>query len=194
DNDYAESTALPSKPSANSKRQKHSCTPEEIEEIINDTYFLKLDEKRPFFTRKRVVFTAGIILGIFIASVLAPGAPDFLPESFSDLDFTSILPAHILVEELFGNITLFLKPNISILEDTEFMPGLSLSQEGVKANFPVVLIPGIVSTKVGAPLIVHDHILERESVLLDKECWESNMRLNPITGLDPPDVKLRAAQ
>ncbi|CAG8820576.1 8419_t:CDS:2, partial [Racocetra persica] len=145
DNGYAESTALPSKPS-NSKRQKHSCTPEEIEEIINDTYFLKLDEKRPFFTRKRVVFTAGIILGIFITSVLAPGAPDFLSESFSDLDFTSILPAHILVEELFGNITLFLKPNISILEDTEFLPGLSLSQEGVKANFPVVLIPGIVST------------------------------------------------
>ncbi|CAG8725284.1 3101_t:CDS:2, partial [Racocetra persica] len=32
------------------------------------------------------------------------------------------------------------------------------------------------------------------AVLLDKECWESNMRLDPVTGLDPPDVKLRAAQ
>ena len=32
------------------------------------------------------------------------------------------------------------------------------------------------------------------AVLLDKECWKDHMKLDPITGLDPPDVKLRAAQ
>ncbi|CAG8592849.1 4055_t:CDS:10 [Dentiscutata heterogama] len=217
--DTAKSTALPFKSNSfndSKRKQKHSSTPEEIEEIINDTYFLKLEEERPFFTRKRVVFTAGIIFGIFIASFLAPQGSDFhlfssyIADSFSDLDISSILPANILVEELFGNITLFLKPNISLLEDTEFMPGLNLAQEGVQANFPVFLIPGIVSTKVGVPLIVHDHTLEREcggllvrlcaqqtmfrAVLLDKECWENNMKLDPVTGLDPPDIKLRAAQ
>jgi phospholipid:diacylglycerol acyltransferase len=32
------------------------------------------------------------------------------------------------------------------------------------------------------------------SVLLDKEVWTNHMKLDPITGLDPPDVKIRAAQ
>ncbi|CAG8699261.1 6762_t:CDS:2, partial [Acaulospora colombiana] len=32
------------------------------------------------------------------------------------------------------------------------------------------------------------------AVILDKECWRNNMRLDPISGLDPPNVKLRAAQ
>ena len=32
------------------------------------------------------------------------------------------------------------------------------------------------------------------AVLLDKECWTKTMKLDPVTGLDPPDFKLRAAQ
>ncbi|CAG8650933.1 22413_t:CDS:10 [Dentiscutata erythropus] len=212
--DTAESTALPSKSKSfndSKRKQKHSSTPEEIEEIINDTYFLKLEEERPFFTRKRVVFTAGILFGIFIASFLAPQGSDFhlfssyIADSFSDLDISSILPANILVEELFGNITLFLKPNISLLEDTEFMPGLNLAQEGVQANFPVFLIPGIVSTGLeswSTSNCSRPYFRKRmwgtttmfRAVLLDKECWESNMKLDAVTGLDPPDIKLRAAQ
>jgi phospholipid:diacylglycerol acyltransferase len=33
-----------------------------------------------------------------------------------------------------------------------------------------------------------------KAVLLDKECWIANMRLDPVTGLDPEGVRLRAAQ
>lgn len=32
------------------------------------------------------------------------------------------------------------------------------------------------------------------SVLLDKETWTEHLKLDPITGLDPPDIKIRAAQ
>ena len=32
------------------------------------------------------------------------------------------------------------------------------------------------------------------AVLLDKHCWTLHMQLDPETGLDPPGVKLRAAQ
>ena len=32
------------------------------------------------------------------------------------------------------------------------------------------------------------------SVLLDKEIWTQHLKLDPITGLDPPDIKIRAAQ
>lgn len=33
-----------------------------------------------------------------------------------------------------------------------------------------------------------------KAVLLDKECWISNMRLDSDTGLDPEGIRLRAAQ
>lgn len=32
------------------------------------------------------------------------------------------------------------------------------------------------------------------SVLLDKETWTQHLKLDPITGLDPPNIKIRAAQ
>lgn len=32
------------------------------------------------------------------------------------------------------------------------------------------------------------------SVLLDKETWTQHLKLDPVTGLDPPDIKIRAAQ
>lgn len=33
-----------------------------------------------------------------------------------------------------------------------------------------------------------------KAVLLDKECWIENMKLNPTSGLDPDGIRLRAAQ
>jgi hypothetical protein len=33
-----------------------------------------------------------------------------------------------------------------------------------------------------------------KAVLLDKDCWIANMRLDSATGLDPEGVRLRAAQ
>jgi len=33
-----------------------------------------------------------------------------------------------------------------------------------------------------------------KAVLLDKDCWITNLRLDPETGLDPEGVRLRAAQ
>lgn len=32
------------------------------------------------------------------------------------------------------------------------------------------------------------------SVLLDKEAWTEHLKLDPVTGLDPPGIKIRAAQ
>jgi phospholipid:diacylglycerol acyltransferase len=32
------------------------------------------------------------------------------------------------------------------------------------------------------------------SVLLDKDIWTQHLKLDPVTGLDPPGIKIRAAQ
>jgi hypothetical protein len=132
-----------------SRRRKNVSTPETVEEIMNDTFFLKHEEDRPFLTKKRVVFTAGIIFGLSIAWIMGQRRTEisnYISFAFADLDFANILPANILVDELLGNITLFLRPNITLLEDKEFYPALDMISDGVKSHYPVVLIPGIVST------------------------------------------------
>ena len=32
------------------------------------------------------------------------------------------------------------------------------------------------------------------AILFDKECWAQHLKLDPLTGLDPPNIRLRAAQ
>ncbi|RKP36260.1 Lecithin:cholesterol acyltransferase-domain-containing protein [Dimargaris cristalligena] len=88
----------------------------------------------------------------------------------------------------------------------DFQPGLNLVEtENLAANFPVVLIPGTISTGLeswGTSECSRRYFRQRmwgtltmfRAVLLDKECWSEHMKLDPETGLDPPGVKLRAAQ
>ncbi|CAG8461691.1 6729_t:CDS:2 [Paraglomus occultum] len=171
------------------------------EQNAGETFFLG---RKYLLTRKRVVFSAGLILGLIIAWMsMEPTTVNQFSTIFQDLDLSSILPANILVDEIIGNMTMFLKPNI--LADTEFMPGMQLAEAGISAEFPVVLIPGIVSTGLeswSTATCSQKYFRRRmwgtttmfRAVLLDKECWTHHMKLDAVTGLDPPDVKLRAAQ
>lgn len=160
--ELAITTSTSRRSSESSRRRKNNNTPEAIEKIVNETFFLKHEESRPFLTKKRVVFTAGIIFGLTIAWLMGQRTTEisnYISLAFSDLDFASILPANILVDELLGNITLFLKPNITLLEDKEFYPALDMLEKGVKSHFPVVLIPGIVSTVSNLILIKYYYLL-----------------------------------
>ncbi|KAJ3126664.1 hypothetical protein HK101_005719 [Irineochytrium annulatum] len=94
----------------------------------------------------------------------------------------------------------------------EFLPGLELAQEeNLTAKHPVVIMPGITSThlevwnsksvtdKVSCGLKYFRRRLwgtlnQIRAILLDKACWFEHMSLDPKTGLDPPGIKLRAAQ
>ncbi|KAG5457092.1 MAG: hypothetical protein BJ554DRAFT_2989, partial [Olpidium bornovanus] len=59
--------------------------------------------------------------------------------------------------------------------ETIFQRGLHMKQEeGITAKHPLLLIPGIISTSSCS--------------------WLSHMKLDPLTGLDPEGVKLRASQ
>jgi hypothetical protein len=126
-------------------KQNENLSVEADEQNVGDTFFLGHRYTAPMLTRKRVVFSAGLILGLIIAWMsMEPTTVNQFSTIFQDLDLSSILPANMLVDEIIGNMTMFLKPKI--LADTEFMPGLQLAESGLTAEFPVVLIPGIVST------------------------------------------------
>ncbi|EIN06718.1 Lecithin:cholesterol acyltransferase [Punctularia strigosozonata HHB-11173 SS5] len=87
----------------------------------------------------------------------------------------------------------------------EFQVGEQIKAQGLTAQYPVVLVPGVISTGLeswsteseyrdlfrvkvwgGFPMI--------QQVMFDKDRWMSTLLLDPYTGLDPPKVKVRSAE
>lgn len=86
-----------------------------------------------------------------------------------------------------------------------FQVGLNLSSQGVTAKHPVVMVPGVISTGLeswGTSNSSRQYFRKRlwgswtmmRALVLDQEGWKRHIMLDKVTGLDPPGVKLRAAQ
>lgn len=107
------------------------------------------------------------------------------------------------------NITGMLKPS----SWTAFMsaeaelrsPGRKMSDKGAQAYYPVILIPGVISTglevwrgkKCSEPYFrqrLWGTLTMLRMMILDRECWLEHMRLDVTTGSDPGEIKVRAAQ
>lgn len=90
-----------------------------------------------------------------------------------------------------------------------FEVGIHLSNEGYKVKHPVILVPGVISTSLESWSITgteecpsKPHYRKRlwgswymiRTMFTDKKCWLQHLMLDTETGLDPPGIKLRAAQ
>lgn len=86
-----------------------------------------------------------------------------------------------------------------------FSVGLKLHSEGITAKHPVVMIPGVISTGLeswGTHKNSRQYFRKRlwggwsmmRALVADKEEWKRHVMLDKYTGLDPPNVKLRASQ
>ncbi|KUJ14851.1 Lecithin:cholesterol acyltransferase [Mollisia scopiformis] len=87
-----------------------------------------------------------------------------------------------------------------------FSVGLNLLSQGVRANHPVIMVPGVISTGLeswGTTNSSRQYFRKRlwgswsmmRALVLDKEGWKRHIMLDKYTGLDPPGgIKLRAAQ
>ncbi|MCO5612953.1 hypothetical protein L7F22_067226 [Adiantum nelumboides] len=80
-----------------------------------------------------------------------------------------------------------------------------LAKQGVKVQHPVILLPGIVSTGLESWTTNEDtssYFRKRlwgtttmmRTIVLEKEMWIKHLSLDPVTGLDPPGIKVRAAE
>ncbi|KAG0370251.1 Lecithin:cholesterol acyltransferase-domain-containing protein [Gamsiella multidivaricata] len=161
-------------------------------------------------TRRRVILMLGIIIGMGLTTLLMGQTRDAayieaFSHYFQDFDLASMVPTGMIPEEFIGNVSAMFKPEI--LMEEEFYPGEELRQHhGYKPKYPVTMIPGIVSTGLESWSTTHNcsqkYFRKRmwgtttmfKAVLLDKECWITNMRLDSKTGLDPEGIRLRAAQ
>jgi phospholipid:diacylglycerol acyltransferase len=92
-----------------------------------------------------------------------------------------------------------------VMTSDSFSVGLNLLAQGVRAKHPVVMIPGVISTGLESWSTTNrsrPYFRKRlwgswtmmMALVLDKEEWKRHIMLDKVTGLDPPGIKLRAAQ
>lgn len=83
--------------------------------------------------------------------------------------------------------------------------GLHARSQGIKATHPVIMIPGVISTGLeswGTEENSRQYFRKRlwgswsmmRALVMDKAAWKRHIMLDKETGLDPPGIKLRAAQ
>ncbi|KAI8380476.1 Lecithin:cholesterol acyltransferase-domain-containing protein [Choanephora cucurbitarum] len=185
---------------------------EQPEDILADCTIFEQDNPA-LWKRKRFHFIVGLSVGLLAAYAASktPAAQthfsdiqSYLNLHLSDMDLPKMLAMTDMVDELFGNFTSF----FSYAPSTEqaFMPALAFKDEmDLKPHFPVVMIPGIISSGLeswGSAEKSRRFFRKRmwgtttmfRSVLLEKDLWIEHLKLDPVTGLDPPGIKIRAAQ
>ncbi|KAF4589341.1 Phospholipid:diacylglycerol acyltransferase [Ophiocordyceps camponoti-floridani] len=155
-------------------------------------------------TRKRrntLIFLLGGVCGLFAAGFLAQ-SHDFI--EFGDLtmdSFFDVLPAG-LVKDMRDLVQG--ERDVTDSYDS-FSVGLKARAEGLDAHHPMIMVPGVISTGLeswGTANFSRQYFRKRlwgswtmmRALVLDKEIWKRHIMLDTRTGLDPPSVKLRAAQ
>ncbi|OTA99494.1 hypothetical protein M426DRAFT_325090 [Hypoxylon sp. CI-4A] len=163
-------------------------------------------ETRPK-TRKRrntFIFLMGSLFGLIAAGLLAKNNDLIeLPEigELSMDSFLDVLPAG-LVKDMRDLV----KGERDFVDSYDtFSVGLKARTEGLSVHHPVIMVPGVISTGLeswGTANISRPYFRKRlwgswtmmKALVMDKEIWKKHIMLDKRTGLDPPNIKLRAAQ
>lgn len=171
-------------------------------------------KKSAYFSGRFLLFSLGIFFGILLG--LAAIQPtdmqelqahlsmlleqyDFNIPDIPGLDFSRF---EIEWQRLRSNIPEIWKFNN---DGREFQVGESIKARGLTAKHPVILIPGVISTSLESWSTSPEYrpffrqklwggFNMLSQVTFNKEKWISAMLLDPVTGLDPPGAKIRAAE
>ncbi|PNY25434.1 Phospholipid:diacylglycerol acyltransferase [Tolypocladium capitatum] len=158
-------------------------------------------------TRKRrntFIFLLGSLCGLLAAGFFAKSNDliDF-PE-LGDLTMDSIFD--VLPAGLVRDMRDLVQGERDVTDSYDsFSVGLKARAEGLDAYHPMIMVPGVISTGLeswGTANISRQYFRKRlwgswtmmKALVLDKEVWKKHIMLDKRTGLDPPGVKLRAAQ
>ncbi|KAI5363581.1 putative lecithin:cholesterol/phospholipid:diacylglycerol acyltransferase, alpha/Beta hydrolase [Septoria linicola] len=153
------------------------------------------------------VFGLGILGGLFAAGFFASrdGALDQLVAmaGLEDVNLDSLMD--VLPTGLIRDVQDLQSREKQAVDYDSFAIGLHARNEGIRAKYPVIMIPGVISTGLeswGTEDWSRQYFRKRlwgswsmmRALVLDKPSWKKHIMLDKKTGLDPPGVKLRAAQ
>ncbi len=195
--------ALSSTPSPSTSRDQ---TPEPGEDVklISTKKLAKLTN-RPKHSKRRstCIFALGGLLGLLVAGFFASQTDVVKLEGLLDVNLDSlmdVLPAGVVREA--KDIT---KAERDAVDYDSFAVGLHLKSQGIQAQHPVIMVPGVISTGLeswSTSESSRQYFRKRlwgswsmmRALVLDQKSWKRHIMLDKETGLDPPDIKLRAAQ
>ncbi|CAI6335150.1 unnamed protein product [Periconia digitata] len=149
------------------------------------------------------IFVLGALVGVVAAALLA-GSNDYIDlSSLEGMNLENILEA--LPAGFMKDAQMLQKQERDAVNYDSFAVGLHARSQGVKAVHPVIMIPGVISTGLeswGTEPESRQYFRKRlwgswsmmRALVLDKPGWKRHIMLDKDTGLDPPGVKMRAAQ
>ncbi|KAL7559038.1 hypothetical protein ACA910_016380 [Epithemia clementina (nom. ined.)] len=115
---------------------------------------------------------------------------------------TRWVPAMVQSLKIWGNESF--GKSLTYLTQEKKRPGFQLAQKGAQAKYPLLIIPGFVTSGLevwGGKECARKHFRQRmwaalvgaRSFFSDRDCWRQHMMLDPWTGLDPEGIRLRAS-
>ncbi|KAK4497868.1 hypothetical protein PRZ48_010523 [Zasmidium cellare] len=157
--------------------------------------------------RNAWVFGLGGLFGVLLAGFFASsnGSLDKLVTmaGLEDMNLDSILD--VLPAGLIREVRDLQSREKEAVDYDSFAVGLQARAEGISAKYPVIMIPGVISTGLeswGTEDESRQYFRKRlwgswsmmRALVLDKASWKRHVMLDKKTGLDPPGIKLRSAQ
>ncbi|KAJ9134805.1 Lecithin [Pleurostoma richardsiae] len=154
--------------------------------------------------RTTAIFLLGSLFGIIAAGFFAKSNDLIEFPEFGELSMDSLFDA--LPAGFVKDMRDLVKGERDFLESYDaFSVGIKARSEGLDAHHPIIMIPGVISTGLeswGTVNISRPYFRKRlwgswsmmSALVLDKEVWKKHIMLDKRTGLDPPGIKLRAAQ
>lgn len=194
-------------PSPATSRDSSPAPEREEVKLISKQKLEKLEQKvikgKGSRRRSTLWFFIGGLIGLIAALFLAESQDVIKLEGLLDVNLDSlmdVIPAGIVKDVKNLN-----KAEREAVNYDSFSVGLHLQSQGVKAHHPVIMIPGVISTGLESWSTTEDargYFRKRlwgswsmmRALVLDQKQWKKHIMLDKETGLDPPGVKLRAAQ
>ncbi|KAF2670994.1 Phospholipid:diacylglycerol acyltransferase [Microthyrium microscopicum] len=149
------------------------------------------------------VFILGGLFGLLVAAYFANNSDLIDIASFADLSLEPLLD--VLPSAFLKEAREFQRHEKETVAYDSFAVGLAAQADGINASHPVVMIPGVISTGLeswGTEETSRQYFRKRlwgswsmmRALVMDKTSWKRHIMLDEVTGLDPPGIKLRAAQ
>jgi len=191
-----EPSAEPSREGTPDKKEEYRAIPEK--KLVH----LK-KQKSSSKRRSAWIFTLGGLFGIALAAFFVGNSDMIDIATLSDLNLDSLF--EVLPSGLVNDAKELQKNEKDAIDYDSFAVGLHAKNEGITAVHPCIMIPGVISTGLESWSTEEEarpYFRKRlwgswsmmRALITDKTWWSNNIKLDPITGLDPPGVKLRAAQ
>ncbi|PYH89440.1 phospholipid:diacylglycerol acyltransferase [Aspergillus ellipticus CBS 707.79] len=153
--------------------------------------------------RNGLIFALGGLFGVLFAVLFANQQDVISLENLMDLNLETLMD--VMPQGLLKDAREFTQHERDTVSYDSFSVGLHLQSQGVKAKHPIIMVPGVISTGLeswGTDEPSRQYFRRRlwgswsmmRALVLDKTEWKNHIMLDKETGLDPPGVKLRAAQ